>query len=145
MGQFPAVPPLSVRQAFREAFASLDEMAVEMVDCAEGKVNFALVAPGRLRLGHASLGFANERLDFDIVHHLATADDGSVAGARAEFDRLLFTDFYIRNGELEIWAGSSRLSRKDAYLPHNIDLGATHENYQRLIAAADALLKQRGG
>ncbi len=143
--KFPSLPPLSVRLAFTGKFDSLENMAVEIVDCAEGKVNLALEAANGLASVMLTLDFANERLDFEVFHHLATADNGSPAGAHAELDRLRFVDFYCLNGKLEIWAGSCRLSRKDAYIPVNVDLGATHEKYQEMIALAEAVLKRRGG
>lgn len=143
--QFPALPPLSVRLAFNERFASFEGMAVEVIDCSEGRVNLALTSATGLASVMLVLNFATERLDFTIFDHLATEDDGSVAGAQAELDRLVFEDLYVGNGKLEVWSGDHRLSRKDAYLPENIDLGATHENYQKLIATAKTVLEQRSG
>src|SRR5690606_38389581 len=123
LDQFPSLPPLSVRLAFKERFPSFEDMVVEIVDCADGKVNLALESPTGLASMLLSLDFSAERLDFEIFHHLASVDDGSVAGAQAELDRLRFEDFYIGNGKIEIWQGIRRLSRKDAYLPENIDPG----------------------
>jgi len=124
LGQFAALPPLSLRLAFKDKFPSFEDMAVNIVDCGGGNVNLALESSNGLASVMLVLDFVNERLDFEIFDHLATIDDGSLAGVRAELDRLRFTDFYVGNGKLEIWAGTRRLSRKDAHIPVNIDLGS---------------------
>ena len=144
VADFPALPAMSVRLALRDCFASLEDMAVDIVDCAEGKVNLALNAANDLASVMLVLDFNDERLDFDILHHLATKDDGGLAGAQAEVDRLRFVDLYLGNGELEVWSGSQRLSRKDAFIPVNIDLSRTHERYEEMIAAAENALRERG-
>lgn len=145
IGEFPALPPLSVRLAFRDRFPSFEDMEVEVVDCADRKANLALNSANGLASIMLVLNFDVERLDFEIFHHMATEDDASVDGARAELDKLRFIDFYLGNGTLEIWADAQRLSRKDAFIPENVDLGGTHKNYEKMIAAAEAELRQRGG
>lgn len=145
LAHFPAVPVLSIGMAHMPRFESFEGMRAEIVDCHAGKVNLLLTAPA----GHASallvLDFAAERLDFEIFQHLAVEDDGSVAGAQADLDRLRFVDRYLGNGKLELWAGSMRMSRRDAFIPENIDLGATHKNYEAMIGAAEARLQARKG
>ena len=89
------------------------------------------------------LDFNDERLDFEIFHHVATKDDGTLAEAQAEVDRLRFVDLYLSNGKLEIWSGNQRLSRKDAFIPVNVDLSRTHEKYEEMIAAAENVLRER--
>lgn len=145
LADFPAVPALSIGMAHLPLFKSFEGMAAEIVDCHGGKVNMLLTSAG----GHASallvLDFAMERLDFDIFQHLAIEDDGSVAGAQADIDRLRFIDRYLGNGKLELWAGGVRVSRRDAFIPENIDLGETHKTYKRMITAAEARLQARIG
>ena len=119
-------------------------MAAEVVDCADRKVNLALNSASDLASVMLVLDFGAERLDFDIFHHMATKDNGSLDGAKAEFDRLRFIDFHLGNGKLEVWSGNQRLSRKDAFIPVNVDLGVTHRNYEKMIAAAEAFVKERG-
>ncbi len=143
VADFPAVPALSVRLAFRGRFVSLEGMAVEVVDCADGKVNLALSSAGDLASVMLVLDFSDERLDFEIFHHLATKDDGTLAGAQAEVDRLRFVDFYMGNGKLEVWSGDQRWSRKEAYIPMNVDLGRTNRKYEEMIAIAENVLRQR--
>jgi hypothetical protein len=143
--EFPAFPPLSVRLAFSDPFRSFEDMDVEVIDCADGKLNFSLTSTNKLASVLLVLDFSAERLEFEIFQHMATEDDGSIAGARAELDKLRFVDLYALNGKLEIWAGSNRLSRKDAFIPLNIDIGATHNKYEALIAEAEKTLTQRIG
>ncbi|WPZ13479.1 hypothetical protein T8J41_15165 [Nitratireductor rhodophyticola] len=145
IGEFPGVQPLSVRLAFRDLFSSFEDMSVEVVDCADQKVNLALNSANGLASVMLVLDFGVERLDFDIFHHMATEDDGSAEGAKAELDKLRFIDSHLLNGKLEIWAGAQRLSRKDAFIPVNVDMGATHEIYEVMISTAEATLKQRNG
>jgi hypothetical protein len=144
-GDFPAVPPLSVRLAFCDRFPSFEDMEVEVVDCADRKANLALNSANGLVSVMLVLNFGAERLDFEIFHHMATEDDASVDGARAELDKLRFIDCYFLNGKLEIWAATQRLSRKDAFIPENVDLGGTHKNYEKMIAAAEAEHRKQCG
>ena len=139
----PAVPALSVRLAFRDQFVSLEGMTAEVINCAAAKVNLALSTAGEVASVILVLDFRVERLDFEIFHHLATKDDGTPAGAQAEVDRLRFVSFYIGNGKLELWSGDQRWSRKDAYIPMNIDLGRTHRKYEEMIATAENVLRER--
>jgi hypothetical protein len=37
------------------------------------------------------------------------------------------------------------MSRRDAFIPENIDLVGTHRNYQAMIGAAEARLRARYG
>ena len=145
IGEFPEIPALSVRLAFRDPFPSFEDMEVKVVDCADSKVNLALNSANGLASIMLVLNFGTERLDFEIFHHMATEDNGSIAGAEAELDKFRFTDFHFGNGKLEIWTGARRLSRKDAFIPENVDLGATHDNFEKIIATAAAKLKMRGG
>lgn len=141
--EFPVVPALSVRLAFQDPFVTFEEMAVEVVDCADGRANLALNSTGELASILLVLDFNDERLDFEVFQHLATNDDGTLAGAQAEIDRLRFIDSYIGNGKLELWSGTERWSRKDAHIPLNIDLGQTQRNYEEMIAVADNVLRER--
>ncbi|MEW7008616.1 methylamine utilization protein MauJ [Lentilitoribacter sp. EG35] len=140
---FPDVPLLSVRLAFHERFPSFEEMGVRVIDCADGTVNLELTSTNQLVSILLVLNFGTERLDFEIFDHLATEDDSSYDGAQAELDKLRFIDFYLMNGKLEIWAGMDRLSRKEAYLPVNVDLNATHKSYQEMILTAEKILAKR--
>lgn len=145
LADFPAVPALSIGLMHAARYRSFEAMGAEIVDCHDGKVNVLLTTQNGLASALLVLDFAEERLDFEIFQHLAVEDDGSRAGAQAELDRLRFVDRYLLNGKLELWAGGRRLSRRDAFLPNNIDLGGTHKNYERMIAAAETKLKERGG
>lgn len=143
LADLPAMPKLSISLALMPRFRSFEDMEVQIVDCHSCTVNLLLTSP----MGHASallvLDFAAERLDFEIFQHLAVEDDGTLAGAQAELDRLQFIDRYLGNGKLEMWAGGIRMSRRDAFLTLNIDIGITHQNYMAMIGAAQARLETR--
>ena len=145
LANFPAVPMLSIGMAHMPRFKSFEGMRAEIVDCHAGKVNLLLSEPAGRASALLVLDFAAERLDFEIFQHLAVDDDGSVAGAQADLDRLRFVDRYLGNGKLELWAGDTRFSRRDAFIPENIDLGTTHKNYEAMIGVAVARLQARGG
>lgn len=145
VADFPAVPMLSISMAHMPRFMSFENMGAEIVDCHAGKVNLLLTALGGQASALLVLDFTAERLDFEIFQHLAVEDDGSVAGAQANLDRLRFVDRYLGNGKLELWADGTRMSRRDAFIPENIDLGTTHKNYETMIGATEALLQARKG
>jgi len=145
LADFPGLPALSIRQAHMAPFASFEDMAVELIDCHEGKVNLAMTSPAGVATVLLVLDFADERLDFEIFQHMAVEDDGSLAGAQAELDRARFVDRYLGNGKLEVWSGGQRIGRKDAFIPVNMDPGATHKIYEKAIAAARAKVEARAG
>jgi len=143
LGDFPQIPELSLRISYATNFKSFENMKSEIVDCHAGKLNLLLSSPA----DHASvlivLDFFAERFDFEIFQHLAVADDGSVAGAQAKLDFLRFVHRYLANGKLELWADRTRMSRRDAFVPENIDLSATLKNYEIRIESAEVSLQKR--
>lgn len=143
LADFPNVPLLSIRLAHMPIFESFECMHAEIVDCHTGKVNLLLTAPKDRASALLVLDFAEERLNFDIFQHLAVEDDGSVAGAQAGLDYLRFVYRYLANGKLELWADGTRMSRRDAFIPENIDLGATLKNYEAMIGVAEGRLQAR--
>lgn len=145
LADFPAMPVLSISMAHVPRFDSFEGMRAELVDCHAGKVNLLLTSPTGQASALLVLDFAAERLDFEIFQHLAVEEDGSVAGAQADLDRLRFVDRYLGNGKLEVWAGGMRMSRRDAFIPENIDLGATHKKYEAMIGAAEARVQALKG
>jgi hypothetical protein len=140
IGDFPVLPPLSVRLAFHNYFSSFENLNVEILDCANHIVNLGLSSHNGLVSIVLVLDFGAERLNFDVFYHMAVENDGSVAGIKVELDWLRFVDSYLLNGKIEIWAAKQRLSRKDSYIPENIDLGATHKDYQKRIIELEARL-----
>ena len=140
---FPVAPILSIRLAHMTAFKSFEGMQAEYIDCHSGKVNLMLTAITDRASALMVLDFAAERLDFEIFEHLFVDDDGSVAGAQAVVDYRRFVQRYLCNGKLELWSGSSRMSQRSAFIPHNIDLGATLKAYEAEICAAEERLQAR--
>lgn len=141
--EFPTLPLMSVRLAFEEPFPPLIDMIPTVVDCADGSVGLQLTAPDGLTTLLLGLEFPAERLQFDFNLGCASEDDGSRSAALNRASLLRFQDRYLGNGSLEIWSQAKRISRKDAFLPENIDMNATYDNYQRMIAEADAIAERR--
>lgn len=112
-------------------------------DCANGEVGLMLDANDGLTTCLLGLDFRNERVEFNLALGIATVDDGSVKAALDHASALRFKRRYLGNGGLEVWAKGRRISRKDAYLPENIDLAATDANYTQMIARSEAIAAQR--
>jgi hypothetical protein len=120
---FPALPAMSVRLAHESTYPPLERMAVTVADCADGTVGLMLDSPEGLTTLLLGLDFRNERVEFSLAHGIATEDDGTRRAALDHASVLRFRRRYIGNGCLEVWTQGRRISRKDAYLPENIDLG----------------------
>jgi hypothetical protein len=102
----------------------------------------------RILLG---LDFANERLLIDTVDHLVSLDDGTEAAVRDAIAVEKFRKAYFGNGELVVRRADTGqlMGRCDAFLPTNVDIGATHRNFQasidRLTKVAEDRAAKRSG
>lgn len=141
--EFSALPCMSIRLANAEQFLTFENMRPELIECYNSTLNIMLTSQFDNGSALLSLNFSSERLDFELFEHLAVSDDGSVQGAQAQLDYLRFAQRYIGNGKLEIWIDKRRISRRDAYIPHNIDLGRSLKNYEIMISDAEKTLANR--
>jgi hypothetical protein len=142
---WPALPNLSIRLAHHERYAPLEDLRARVVAVDQGCVRVLCTsADGLLEFGVA-LNFRDERLQIDIESGTSSHDDGSERAARLFAAVTRFCHDYLMNGILEIWdsGGNGLLGRCDAFLPMNVDMGATHRNYQQLISRIEAEADQR--
>ena len=138
------VPNLSIELLGEEKFPYLQNLSAQVIGCQSGIIFLSCVScDGRLVLSLA-LDFPNERLDLHAFG-IGVLDDGSVASASARVDVLRFQLAYLMNGSLHVYASPSHslIARCDAYVPENIDMGRSVENYQERIAEAEVELRRR--
>ncbi len=127
----PALPRLTPRLRSHASYLPFEEMQPRLLRAADGMVTLQCVsASGRVSL-LLGLDFPEERLRFDPIDGVSVVDDGTpeVAEEAAEIQRFLAD--YFANGQLEVWSGSDTLlGRCDPFIPINIDLGGTLENFR---------------
>ena len=140
---FPELPTISLRLVFEAPYQPFQELVPSVVDCANGMVGLMLDSADGLVSVLIGLDFTNERLEFDFGAGIGVDDDGSLLSAQNRLSLLKFRRRYIGNGILELWANGQIVSRKDAYLPMDIDMGATDRNYGAMIQRAEADIAAR--
>ncbi|MBL7071089.1 MAG: hypothetical protein ISS26_02820 [Candidatus Omnitrophica bacterium] len=94
-----------------------------------------------------TLDFIQERIDFDPTSSIRAAkDDGSVLMAEYSLEINRFLKRYWGNGILELWDGKDGkcLGYSDAFIPVNIDLRGTIDNFnQRIKTCEEEIIKRR--
>jgi len=142
---WPALPRLSVRLALHELYAPLENLIARIVEVADGRAVVHCTSDDHLTEIMIGLNFRKERLEIDIQDGIAARDDGSETAARQGATVMRFCLDYIMNGILEVWDAESirLLGRCDAFLPVNVDMQATHRNFQENIRRIEAEADRR--
>ncbi|MDR6668974.1 methylamine utilization protein MauJ [Rhizobium sp. 1399] len=142
---WPSLPRLTVTLAGSEGFATLSKLRAEIVATADGCTDVQCTSDDNLTAMMLRLNFTEERLQIDVTHGLMAADDGSERAARGCAIIMRFIRDYILNGVLEVWNWDRQklLGRCDAFIPMNIDLGATKRSYDELIRNYETEAEQR--
>jgi hypothetical protein len=80
-----------------------------------------------------------------VLEGLASADDKTAAAARSYFRVEQFRLDYFMNGELEVLEGDGvrLLGRADPFVPMNVDMTGTVNNFRKTIAAIEAEAEKR--
>ena len=127
------IEKLSIRLWGENKYAALENLNPKVVRAADGIILLECVSQNNLISIMIGLDFPNERLLFDPINGVAIHDDGSVEAAEFAADIQRFIGKYFCNGSLEVWDPSKErcLGRCDPFIPTNIDLGRTHENYKK--------------
>ena len=81
-------------------------MEANVVDSGDGTVIVDCRSENGLTVLRLGLNFGEERLQFDGLGGVASADDGTAAAARLYSRVEQFRLDYFLNGELEIWESS---------------------------------------
>jgi hypothetical protein len=142
VADFPPIPPLTIRQRVHLQdglqYDCLTALPFQVVSCIAGVV--VLQADSNMQPIKACLvlAFPAERLDF-ILERFGIS--GNLKTKAVEICWYQFLIHYFHNGYLRIFDAvtNERLSHKLAFIPVNIDPGATVEGWQRRIAELQAL------
>ncbi len=132
--EWPAIPRLSIRLAYHEPTPALQAMNARVVQSGAGHAWVLCSSQDGYTEIPIRLNFGEERLQLDLNFRMR--DDGTEAFARHVATLQQFNLDYTMNGILEVWDAdaSQLLGRCDANLPLNIDPGATHDNFEKMIA-----------
>ena len=124
---------LSIRLWGENKYKAIENLKPKVVRATDGIVLLECVSENDLVSIMIGLDFSNERLLFDPINGVATQDDGSVEAAEFAADVQRFIGKYFCNGSLEVWDPNEEicLGRCDPFIPTNIDLGRTYENYKK--------------
>jgi hypothetical protein len=140
------LPPLvSIRVRGVAPFAALENLTVRVHRVDSGLVVVEGAAAVRCLTIRFGLSFPNERLWFDVENSIRIVDDGTKASALALRDYWTFLRAMFGNGELEIWdpVNNERLGCNMAFIPINVDLARTIENFDGLIEQATKASEER--
>ena len=127
------IDKLSMRLWGENKYTALENLKPTVVRAADGIVLLECISKNDLVSVMIGLDFPNERLLFDPINGVASQDDGSVEAAEFAADVQRFIGKYFCNGSLEAWDPNEEIciGRCDPYVPTNIDLGRTYENYKK--------------
>ncbi len=144
-GDWPVLPRLTVRLAFHDPYAPLEQMNARLVKINKGVAYVECCSEDEQTRLLLRLNFAQERLQFDTVNDLLSFDDGTEAAIKAAATVARFRFDHFKNGILEIWESDKdrMLGRCDAFLPMNVDMNASIANFKAEIEHLDALAATR--
>lgn len=139
------LPSMSVGLLGQQQKPALADLEIRSLSAAPGGLIIDLASPNDRCSFKIGLDFAQERLRFNPYNSPAVVDDGSVSAVETAIEVAAFRRDLIGNGELVIIATDSneRLGRCDAFMPLNIDPGATFEAMNRHIGELEKLAAQR--
>ena len=136
LGDFPAIPPLTLglRVHLNDGlrYECLTALPFKIISCISGVVLLETDLATQAIAACITLDFRNERLEL-------VPERFGIRSARTNAVEICFLTFlidYFHNGYLRVFDASSgeRLSHKLAFLPVNIDSGATIRAWERRIA-----------
>jgi hypothetical protein len=142
---WPKLPRLSIRLAGHDSYDPLEDMDASVVDSGDGMVVIDCRGNSGLTVIRLGLNFRDERLQFDVLEGLASADNKTAAAARSYSRVQQFRLDYFMNGELEVREGDGvrLLGRADPFVPMNVDMTGTVNNFRKTIAAIEAEAEER--
>lgn len=105
-------------------------MQVHPIRAVDGLVVLECVSRSRRVSVMLVLDFPDERLHFDPIDGVSVQDDSTPEAAEDAAEVQRFLGHYFANGQLEVWARHNNLlSRCNLFIPVNVDLGATVNNF----------------
>jgi hypothetical protein len=128
--EFPSMPRLTLRLLDRRDNALFHDLPFRIYACAHGVLFLGTDIQIQPLYALLVLDFTKEELTFDL-------DNFGFVGPHTRSDEIHFREFlveYFRNGELEIYSEERRISHKLAFIPMNVDMVRTLDNWRRHIA-----------
>jgi hypothetical protein len=137
VADFPTIPPLTIGQRVHLEdglrYSCLTGLPFRVVSCVAGVVVLEADSTAQPIRACLVLDFPAERLEFVLERF---GINGRLKSKEVEICWYRFLIDYFHNGYLRVFDANSneRLSHKLAFIPFNIDPGATVEAWQRRIA-----------
>ena len=127
---------LSIRLLGKNNYLPFEKMVIEKVTVKESEKLLNLLCKSLDSLVHfyLDLDFINEKLIIDPLQGIIIYDDKEEKTLIYLAEYYRFMADYFANGQLEVWdmENNECLSQCDAFIPVNIDLSKTIENFNRL-------------
>ncbi len=143
--ELPLLPALHVGLQREPEFPPLQQLTPSVAAVENGVVYLDCVSDGGGTRMLLALDFPNERLLVNTIDGLISLDDGSLGAIQNAVSVMTFKRKYFANGELVVRRADdgSLLGRCDAFLPTNVDMGATFRNFDAIIGHLKRLEEQR--
>lgn len=131
--KIPVPDLVSIRLFGKSQYPPFEQMKVNPLDTKEGIVHLECFSQDRHILFILELNFPDERLGIDPIDGIIIKDDGSPEAAEDAAETQRFVAEYLANGILEIWepVQDKCLGWCDPFIPENINLGATIQNFNQ--------------
>jgi hypothetical protein len=129
----PTLPKLSVRLRGHAPFPAFEALSPVKVETHESTLAITCRSEdGIMNIG-LLLRFDEERLRFDPMNGVVILDDGTEKPINYAMDQIGVIKGLLVNGQLEVWNSDHGvlLGRTDPFMPVNIDLVASLENFDR--------------
>jgi hypothetical protein len=142
-GDLPRIPLLSIGLD-HELFFALQNLSVEVAEIRDGEIALLCTSnKGHVKLA-LHLNFPDECMNLNSESEVIIHDDGSAGAAEMAKSVTEFRRAYFRNGRLQVWNAETKqlMGRCDPFVPTNVDMGATDENFRemiRILAAEGAI------
>lgn len=137
---WPLLPRMNIGLHGAEHYPPLQNMTAKIVLAEQGALEILCVSANGLTEMVLRLDFAEERLHCDVFDALRTRDDGTATAAKDAASVHTFRRDYVMNGILQAHNAEDGvlLGRCDAFIPVNLDLGATNQAMSDDIAKLEA-------
>lgn len=142
----PFPEEISIRFWGSGIYGLFEGMKIENLGIQKGLLIVEAISSNNMMAVVLALDFNQERILFDPQTSIRPIkDDGSIAWIEADLEIQRFLRKYWLNGVLEIWDSKHNkcLGFSDAFVPVNIDLSRTIENFDKGIGECEEEVKKR--
>lgn len=143
----PKFPKLGIGLREHEKFQAFRYLNSEIIESIDGCLVVNCRSDNNLVDVVLILNLPDEHLVLDPLKNIGLKDDGSVEAIRNFIDRIQFVKGLFLNGKLEVWDDDKGklLGRCNAFLPVNIDVSATIDNWDQMLEKLNLELKNISG